>query len=141
MAKSHMGLKDKCFLSEFAPYPRCELIDDMHCNDGGIGKHLLTFYFSTVESMHYWSTHEFRTLFHQSVIYAFKDQSTNDRRCYYHLIKYILFVRLLSQDFVPNEDIENAQNLINSFVTEFEDYFDLKKVTHNVHTSLHCQSK
>ena len=31
-----MGLKDKCFLAEFAPYPTCELIDDMHCDDGGI---------------------------------------------------------------------------------------------------------
>ena len=46
-AKTHIGSKDKCFLSEFAPYPRCDLIDDMRCNDGGVGKHLLTLYFST----------------------------------------------------------------------------------------------
>ena len=105
--KIYMGLKDKCLLSEFAPYPTCELIDDMHCDDGGIVKHLLTFYQSTdnggylspgrfsqinkllkkarypreikngpkpLGTMHYWATHEFRTFFHSTAIYVFKDQ-------------------------------------------------------------------
>ena len=165
-----MGLKDKCFLAEFAPYPTCELIDDMHCDDGGIVKHLLTLYQSTdndaylspghlsqinklltkarypreikngpkpLGTMHYWATHEFRTFFHFPAIYVFKDQWQQNRKYYYHLIKYILFLRLLSQDYVSNDDIDNSQALINSFVEEFLDNFGLSKITHNVHTAIH----
>ena len=87
--------------------------------------------------MHYWATHEFRTFFHSTAIYVFKDQWEHDRKYYYHLIKYILFLRLLSQDYVSNDDIENSQALINSFVEEFEENFGISKVTHNVHTSIH----
>ena len=42
-----MGLKNKCFIAEFASFQTYELIDDMLCDDGGIVKHLLTLCQST----------------------------------------------------------------------------------------------
>ena len=56
---------------------------------------------------------------------------------YNHLIKYILFLRIIRQDFVSKPDLEIAQLLINSFVDSFPALYGTKNTTHNLHSNLH----
>ena len=44
------GNKDRYFFSDLAPYPDCELADDMHANDEGCCKQFLTLWFSSINN-------------------------------------------------------------------------------------------
>ncbi len=57
------------------------------------------------------------------------------------LVKYILFLRLVRQNYVSIEDNRFAQILINSFVEQFPNLYGTKNVTHNIHTSLHIPTQ
>ena len=91
----------------------------------------------SMDSYKFWSAHEFRTLFDHILIYILKDEWPRHKEIYYNLVKFILYSRLLSQDYVSDSDNENAQRLINSFVEEFEKIYGTKAMTHNLHTQLH----
>ncbi len=52
-------------------------------------------------------------------------------------MKYILFLRIIRQEFVAQKDLEIAQLLINSFVEDFPFLYGTKNTTHNLHSNLH----
>jgi len=56
---------------------------------------------------------------------------------YEHLIYYILFIRLLTQDKISEADVTFSQLLINSFVGEFETLYGSKNVSFNIHSNVH----
>lgn len=53
------------------------------------------------------------------MIYIFKHNGLNE--IYYeHLVKYILFLRILTKDRITKEEIQYFQLLINEFISEFD---------------------
>jgi hypothetical protein len=92
------------------------------------------------QAISYFHANEFRSLATYSLIYLLMDKFT-DLNYYYNLVKYILFLRLVRQNYVSNEDNQFAQILINSFVEQFPILYGTKNVTHNIHTSLHIPTQ
>ena len=88
----------------------------------------------------HFNANEFRTIAAYPLIYILKDQFS-DLKYYYNLIKYILFLRLLRQDFVSETDIQNSYTLINSFLTEFPDLYGTKNLTYNIHANIHLPNQ
>jgi hypothetical protein len=95
---------------------------------------------SLTQAISYFHANEFRSLSTYSLIYLLMDKFT-DLNYYYNLVKYILFLRLVRQNYVSNEDNQFAQILINSFVEQFPILYGTKNVTHNIHTSLHIPTQ
>ena len=56
---------------------------------------------------------------------------------YSHILKYILFLRLLTQPRISIEDIRYAGQLINYFVLKYEEYYGRQHSTYNLHSHLH----
>ena len=75
----------------------------------------------TQRSLHFYNLYkasEYRNLAFYSMIYIFKHESLNE--IYYeHLVKYILFLRILTKDRITKEEIQYSQVLINEFISEF----------------------
>ena len=70
------------------------------------------------------------------MIYVFRNVFLNTEY-YYHLVKFILFLRLLRQDYVSKLDIGNAKILINSFIKDLLRLYGTKNLSLNFHTCLH----
>ncbi len=111
------------------------LIDDMHCADEGVTKHLLKLWF-----LSRYNKCEFYLLYRSQVsyplIFILKDKFLHVKY-YNHLIKYILFLRIIRQDFVSKMNLDIAQLLINSCVDSFQALYGTKNTTHNLHSNLH----
>jgi hypothetical protein len=60
---------------------------------------------------------------------------------YNHILLYIVFLRILTQDFISENDIEEAQELIVLFSKDFELLYGVEKVTFNLHGHLHLASQ
>jgi len=58
---------------------------------------------------------------------------------YRHALVYVTFIRLLTQDFVSNEDILHANELINYFCRKFKQLYGEKNLTYKLHTHLPAQ--
>jgi hypothetical protein len=56
---------------------------------------------------------------------------------YSHFVKYILFLRLLTQSRVSNNEIQLAARLINYFVLKYENLYGRRHLTYNLHSHLH----
>ena len=71
----------------------------------------------------HYHANEYRALASYALIYIVKGKFYNKNH-YYHLIKYLLFLRLIRQQIVSKQDLEIAQLLINSFEESFPDLYD-----------------
>jgi hypothetical protein len=60
---------------------------------------------------------------------------------YYHYLDYAVFLRLLCQESVNDEDLVEADNLIHSFVSEFEEDYTKDGMHYNLHAHLHLASQ
>ena len=60
-----------------------------------------------------------------------------NQRYYYHVVKYILLLRLLRQDYVSDIDIANSQRLIDSFLKEFPTLYGTRNFSYNMHANIH----
>jgi len=58
-----------------------------------------------------------------------------------HLLKYILFIRILSQDKITKEDIETSKILINEYIADFRSLYGKKSMTFNLHSHLHLPNQ
>jgi hypothetical protein len=56
---------------------------------------------------------------------------------YSHIVKYIIFLRLLTQSRVSNNDIQLAARLINYFVLKYQSLYGRRHLTYNLHSHLH----
>ena len=73
---------------------------------------------------------EFRNFLIYSAIYIFKD--ILPVAYYEHLIIYVVFMRILTQDKITNEDIADSRPLINRFVNDYERLYGSVNVSFNV---------
>ena len=78
---------------------------------------------------------ECRNLIYYGLIYVLKDFM--ETSYYEHLINYILFIRILTQDYVDNNDIIKSKLLINQFVKNFEKLYGSTNSSFNLHSHLH----
>ena len=90
----------------------------------------------TLTAYVHYNANEFRSLATYPLIYILQNQF-KEKKYYYNLVKYLLFLRLLRQDFVPDIDINNSQILINSFLEEFQELYGTKNLSYNMHANLH----
>ena len=60
----------------------------------------------TLTAYVHYNANEFRSLATYPLIYILQNQF-KEKKYYYNLVKYLLFLRLLRQDFVPNCNLEN----------------------------------
>ena len=58
-----------------------------------------------------------------------------------HLVKYILFLRILSQDEILPHDIEFSRILIHEFLSEFKQLYGEKQQTFNLHCLQHLPNQ
>ena len=84
----------------------------------------------------HFNANEYRTLMNYLLIYILQNQF-QDKRYYHHLIKFILHLRLLRQDFVSVIDIENSQILIDSFLEEYPYLYGTRNLSYNMHANIH----
>lgn len=52
-------------------------------------------------------------------------------------MKYIVFIRLLCQDKITKEEINDAKLIIDDFIIEYEKLYGLDSMTFNLHAHLH----
>ena len=92
----------------------------------------------TQRSMSYYNifkANEFLSLIMYSLIFALKPVIPVD--AFHHLMKYILFLRILTQDELTKEDIDFARVLIHEFSKDFTRFYAEKGQTFNLHAHLH----
>ena len=56
---------------------------------------------------------------------------------YEHLLIYVLFLRILTQDKITNETLAASRILIKKFINDFEQLYGSINVSFNVHSHLH----
>ena len=83
----------------------------------------------------YYKANEFKNTLFYIVIYALKE--FQDTKYYEHLLKYILFIRLLTDDIITDDSIIVASQLINDFSSQFSNLYDRENETFNLHAHLH----
>ncbi len=54
-----------------------------------------------------------------------------------NLLKYVIFIRILSQESILKEDVSDAKVLINEFLNEYEDLYGEEVMLSNAHGHLH----
>ena len=78
-----------------------------------------------------YQANEIKTFIMNAAIYVF---SFSLKEPYYsHILKYILFLRLLTQSKISTEDIQYAGLLINYFVLKYGEYYGRQHLTYNLH--------
>ena len=53
------------------------------------------------------------------------------------MISYVIFIRILSQEYINIDDIKDAQIIINELIVEYEYLYEVKSMSSNVHGHLH----
>ncbi len=84
---------------------------------------------------HHYKANEFRTILNFLSYSIFKGILKEE--FYYNLLKYVVFIRLLSQETVLSEDIKIAGKLIEEFIEEYEELYGDRLITSNLHGHLH----
>ena len=54
-----------------------------------------------------------------------------------NILKYIIFLRILCNEKINEEDLILAQQLIEDFISEYEELYGLENMTYNLHAHLH----
>ena len=70
-----------------------------------------------------------------SLIFVLKPVMPFDR--YHHIIKYIMFLRIFTQDSVTQADIDYSRILIHEFLKDFEHFYAANQQTFNLHCHCH----
>jgi hypothetical protein len=56
---------------------------------------------------------------------------------YEHILKYLLFLRILNKDKISDTEIDFAQKLINDFILKYEALYGTVNLKYNLHAHLH----
>jgi hypothetical protein len=78
---------------------------------------------------------EFRNLIFYNLVGILYD--ILDDKFYNHLLLYAVFIRILTNDVLNDQDIKDSHDLILIFVKDFETLYGVDKVTFNLHGHLH----
>ena len=84
--------------------------------------------------MHF-QANEIRTFILNAAVYVFKFCLPDPY--YSHFVRYILFLRLLTQAKISKQDISLAAELINYFVIKYKALYSKYHLTYNLHSHLH----
>lgn len=58
-----------------------------------------------------------------------------------HILTYVTFIRILTQNEITNQDILDSIELINHFCEDFEDLYSLSHMTYKLHSHLHLPAQ
>lgn len=89
----------------------------------------------SVNERYHYKANEFRTLAFYLSFALFK--GLLDNTYLNNLLKYIIFIRILSQESISKQDIHDAQKIIVDFINEYEKLYGINAMTSNVHGHLH----
>ncbi|CAF0888461.1 unnamed protein product [Brachionus calyciflorus] len=89
----------------------------------------------SLDERHFYKANEFRTIAFYLSFGLFKDILPNEYLN--NLMKYIIFLRILCQDKISQEDLEDSQKIIIDFIKEFETLYGRSQMTSNLHGHLH----
>ena len=56
---------------------------------------------------------------------------------YKNFVHYVIFMRILCQDIISKDDLNDAQQIIVLFLTDFQKYYGEGAMTYNIHAHLH----
>lgn len=88
----------------------------------------------TLTAYIHFNANEYRSLINYPLLYLLQNKFEN-QIYYYRIVKYILFLRLLRQDYVS--EIANSQRLIDSFLDEFPSLYGTRNLSYNMHSNIH----
>ena len=94
----------------------------------------------TQRSLYYYTTlkaSEYRNLTFYSLIYILKGSMRD--QYYEHILKYLLFLRILNKDKITDNEIDFAQKLINEFILKYEALYGTENLKYNLHAHLYLQ--
>ena len=75
-------------------------------------------------------------------LYTFLFYNCFNTKIYFrHLVKYILLLRILSQDIITPEDIEFTKILVDEFLSDFADLYGEINMTFNLHCLQHLPNQ
>ena len=81
---------------------------------------------------------ECRHLVYYSLIFLLKPWLTGEKQKYFdHLLKFILFIRLMSQKSISRQDIALSSLLIEEYLSVFENYYGEENLSFNLHCHQH----
>jgi hypothetical protein len=86
-----------------------------------------------------YKANEWRTLLFYLAVPLFK--SLLPANYFKNFIKYIIFMRLLCQESISVEEIDDSQMLINSFCKEFQNLYGDTYMSYNLHAHLHLPNQ
>ena len=89
----------------------------------------------SINERSYYKANEWRTILFYLSIPLFKN--ILNQKAFYNLIKYVVFIRILCQDSVNKEEINDAQMIIVDFIKEFEEIYGTDSMRYNIHAHLH----
>lgn len=93
----------------------------------------------SINDRHHYKANEFRYIAYYLTFALFKDNLKLE--FFNNMLKYIIFLRLLSQDFVTKSHIKDAELLIKSFITEYESLYGKDFMSYNTHAHLHLPAQ
>lgn len=82
---------------------------------------------------------EFHNMLNYLIIFIFKPAM---KKVYFeHLSKFVLFIRILTQENISIDDIEFSQVLINEFASDFRLHYGKKSMSFNLHSFSHLPNQ
>jgi hypothetical protein len=93
----------------------------------------------SIENFNIYKANEYRNLLFYSLINILKPFLPHEY--YQDFLLYVLFMRILTQDEITNYDIEFAKNLIDEFLSEFEELYKEDNLSFNLHAHMHPPSQ
>ncbi|CAF0947297.1 unnamed protein product [Brachionus calyciflorus] len=89
----------------------------------------------SIEERNFYKANEYRTIALYISFALFK--GILDDKYLNNLMKYVIFLRLLCQNKISEEDLSDSHRLIVDFVVEYEKLYGKEQMTFNVHAHLH----
>jgi len=60
-----------------------------------------------------------------------------EKKHFHNLVQYIIFLRILCNDSITEQDLSDAQVILNLFIVDFEKLYGIDSMTFNLHSHLH----
>ena len=93
----------------------------------------------TIDDRSRFKANEWRTLVFYLIIPILRGHL--NELYYENLLKYVLFLRILCQDEIPDCEIHDANQMIKEFLNEYQTLYGLSDMKYNLHAHLHLPSQ
>lgn len=87
----------------------------------------------------HFKANEWRTLAFYVIVPALNDLLKS--KYLNNLIKYVLFLRILCDNKISQDDLDNATKIMDLFITEFQELYSSDNMKFNIHSHLHLVSQ